>query len=363
MLSRHWVACCAVRIAVALLVVAANAAVATAQPGDSDPFGDFEGRSPVAPKPEGRGEQQRVAGRAQSPQPTRWQNEGRIEAELDRILPEPLDFMEIPLVELMQIIAEQYEIQVVFDTAALDSLAISPETEVTVKLRDISLHSALDLVLSSSPETEELTYLVDDEVLLITSEDEAQARLEVRVYRVDDLIRNEQTGMLDFDRVIELLATTVEHDSWQQNQTGEGCMIPLPPGMLVISQTRRVHQQIADLLAEVRNVKQQIEGETTAYRGATRPITTAIRIEAIGGDHAERSLAVIRDAVLHSVAWKNDGEIDNSDAFLAILPDRIIVRHTPEVVGEVTRIIDALQMRPAPTKIAIEKPENGGGFF
>jgi len=60
----------------------------------------------------------------------------------------------------------------------------------------------------------------------------------------------------DFDSLIDLITSTVEHDSWMENGTGEGEIQPFPTNLsLVISQTQRVHEQIADLLEQLRRLQ------------------------------------------------------------------------------------------------------------
>lgn len=60
----------------------------------------------------------------------------------------------------------------------------------------------------------------------------------------------------DFDSLIDLIVSTVEHDSWMENGTGEGEIQPFPTNLsLVISQTQRVHEQITDLLEQLRRLQ------------------------------------------------------------------------------------------------------------
>lgn len=60
----------------------------------------------------------------------------------------------------------------------------------------------------------------------------------------------------DFDSLIDLIVSTVEYDSWMENGTGEGEIQPFPTNLsLVISQTQRVHEQIADLLEQLRRLQ------------------------------------------------------------------------------------------------------------
>ena len=60
----------------------------------------------------------------------------------------------------------------------------------------------------------------------------------------------------DFDSLIDLIVSTVERDSWMDNGTGEGEIQPFPTNLsLVVSQTQRVHEQIADLLEQLRSLQ------------------------------------------------------------------------------------------------------------
>ncbi len=118
----------------------------------------------------------------------RSKSEERIQAILREPLKAPLDYEDEPLIDVLQQLQEEYEIPIQIDTAALDELAISPETEVTAAgLRNISLRSALNLMLRQ-PGLEDLTYVFDQEVLLITTIEKANETLQVKVYPVADLV-------------------------------------------------------------------------------------------------------------------------------------------------------------------------------
>jgi hypothetical protein len=117
----------------------------------------------------------------------RTPNEHRIVSTLKFQLVQPLDFQDVPLSELAAALSEQYKIQIVFDTAAMDAVAVSPDTEVSVSLRDIPLRSALRLTLMQIPD---LTYVVKDDVLLITTREEANAALETHIYDLSNLAKD-----------------------------------------------------------------------------------------------------------------------------------------------------------------------------
>lgn len=60
----------------------------------------------------------------------------------------------------------------------------------------------------------------------------------------------------DFDSLIELITATVAADTWAENGGGEAEIRPFPTNLsLVVSQTQSVHEEIADLLEQLRRLQ------------------------------------------------------------------------------------------------------------
>lgn len=192
-------------------------------------------------------------------------NHQKIEGALGVMLKSPIEASGIPLNQIIEQLSTDFDIPIMFDTAALDAAGTSPDTEVRINLRNVSLRSALELMLKGL----ELTYVIDDEVLLITTKDEADRRMEVRVYPVADLqasgparatARGSEAGPATLGLIV---ARLVEHDTWTANGTGEG-EIQEWPGMLIVSNTHTVHQKIEALLADMRGVIAKNEADNKA---------------------------------------------------------------------------------------------------
>lgn len=265
----------------------------------------------------------------------------RIEAVLDQPLQTPIEATARPLNDVLTITAQDYDIPILFDTAALDAVAVTPDVEVNLQIANVSLRSALELILKAA--APELTYIIDKEVLLITTAEEAGQRLEVKVYRVDDLIFPDDSPWrysADSDSLIDLIAATVEHDSWTQNGTGEGEIYPYAPGMLVIAQTHDVHEQIDRLLDEMRAAKAAIESERKAASdaGERRPVTRAFWLgdeDATSPENRER----LKAALQASVDWDTEGDLGTDGVFLDVFKNRVLVRHLPRVVRQVELVV------------------------
>lgn len=109
------------------------------------------------------------------------------------------------------------------------------------------------------------------------------------------------------DALIDLIVSTVEHDSWMANGTGEGEIQPFPANSsLVVSQTGRVHKQVAALLEQLRKLQTEVEVEQTiplvqslAANQRTDPVT--IRKAAAGGKGAA-AIDLLFDSAVDNVA-------------------------------------------------------------
>lgn len=293
--------------------------------------------------------------------------ERRIEAALDSPLRSPLEFIETPLNQVMQVLYEDYKIPIVIDTAALDAVASSPEVEVSIAIDNVTLRSAFELMLKSAGEGD-LTYIIDKEVLMITTQEEAEKRLQTLVYRVDDLIDSDRFATAaerdaGVDQLNEVIVSTVEHESWMENGTGEGEIQFFGPGMMVISQTRRVHDQVEDLLQRLRTAKAEVDADAAGRQAtaATQPVTRSIAISDQAVADCEKTRSTIRQALEKSVNWQDEVEgVDQEELFLYVLPNRVLVRHVPDVVRQVERVVH--EIVPAAQPVAkSDAPNTGGG--
>ena len=361
----HW------SIVGAFILTSAAAANLAAQPAD-DLFGDDS--SPSAPAAEAKRSQPATGRhsemRSSPAAPTGpLQAKERIQKILAEPLREPLEFLAQPLRDVVTILSETYDIPIQFDTAALDAVAASPDVEVTIQINNVSLRSALDLMLKNAG-AEELTYIVDTEVLLITTEEEAQSRLEVKVYRVDDLIAPHPTYTVwdydaDYDRLIDTIIAVIETESWMENGTGEGDIQPFPPGMIAVSQTQRVHEQLEAFLADLRRTKAPIDADHQQQRAAaaTAAVTRGFPVKSPGFTDDANRRAVIA-AIKNSVDWQQgEDQPAEKDAFLLIFPERVVVRHRAEVVRQVQLVVHEMTAaRTTPKGVGSHGCSGGGGF-
>lgn len=265
-----------------------------------------------------------------------------VEQEIQKSLSKPVEarFDSRPLAEVVQTLGQMAGVNVHLDSQGLHSEGVTSDTPVTLNLtQPVSLRSALNLVL----EQHRLSYVIENEVLKVTSEQTRNSHTYTKVYYVADLVTpipnftpsyhmglpgalreslnmmgvgggmkpfgmspltvaqndkpqqdtsispvvlaqqmqqpsladgklplpgarpNQPSGggpgglgggvIADFDSLIDLITTTVAPQSWD-TVGGPGAISEFATNLsLVISQTQDVHEQIADLLEQLRRLQ------------------------------------------------------------------------------------------------------------
>ena len=111
-------------------------------------------------------------------------SEKRLYDALDQTVDE-LNFQETPLRDVINQLKDKYDIPILADKKAFEDAGLDLDTTVvTQNVSGISLRSALRLLLGDI----DLTYLIKDEVMLITTKDKAAENLVIKVYPVGDLV-------------------------------------------------------------------------------------------------------------------------------------------------------------------------------
>lgn len=110
--------------------------------------------------------------------------EEKIVSALNKPMKEKFDFVDATLEDVRNKLIEVYEINVVIDKAKLEEETIATDTaDINLVISDITLKNALKLVL----EPKNLTYLIQDEVLKITTKADGQGKKPIKAYYAGDL--------------------------------------------------------------------------------------------------------------------------------------------------------------------------------
>ena len=175
-----------------------------------------------------------------------------VEVKILEALDQPtnLAFTDMPLQEAVNFLREQHKINIWMDENALREEGIETTQPVTLQISNVTLRSALRLMLDPL----NLTFLIEDEVLKITSKTKAGEKLLTRTYPVRDLCSEAN----DFENLTRAIQKTVANDTWS-DVGGQGSIVAVQAsGSLVISQTSDVHAKILQLLRSLREAKQKV---------------------------------------------------------------------------------------------------------
>jgi hypothetical protein len=158
-----------------------------------------------------------------------------------------LDYADQPLQDVVTQLADEYGIPIHVNQTALKDAGISTDAPVTVSIHNISLQSALRLMLKSH----QLAYVIQDEVLSITTPEDAENDLKVCVYDV----RRIAGDKADLTPLIDTISSCVAKETWAKNGKGISEIRSPQPGFLVITQTQAVHNDIRNLLTTLDDMR------------------------------------------------------------------------------------------------------------
>ena len=189
--------------------------------------------------------------------------------------PTTVEFLDLPLEDAITFLKEYHNLNVWLDKATLTDEGVALDQPITLKLKDVSLRSVLNLILQPV----ELAYVVEDDVMKITTKSVSREKLITRTYPVGDLyqgrVKADEKGAADKTDTSEKAAAlgpgdlekaimkTVEPDSWDGKKNPASITYVQESRSLVISQNWGAHMKIVELLRNLREAKGKTRGERT----------------------------------------------------------------------------------------------------
>lgn len=247
--------------------------------------------------------------------------EARIRAALDEDT--RLEFIETPLEQICAFLSDIHDIPIQIDTRALKEAGLDSDVPITRNLKGISLGSALDLLL----EELELSWVVRNEILLITTASAANAKASVRVHNVSDL--------LGFGETADRLASTLEAVLGDQPADAGASVIRLVPyqQIILVRSTERRHRDVETLLAQIR---MSIHGPPAASRPASPPPTVRAKTRPPSSVKLEWGVGErVRYGLVGFMDFDGDGKSDRELLRTLIVASKGILDAEVEDDGEV----------------------------
>ncbi len=204
-----------------------------------------------------------------------------------------VDFEDTPLETAVRQLAEVAGADIRLDIAALRDTGIRERTPVTLRLEDRSLETVLQAVVLDL----ELTWVIRDGVLWITSFEESEDCLKTAVYDVRDLCRDAD----ETDALISAITSQAEPDSWYE-VGGVGRILDAKPGILVISHREQVHQNVLQLLETYRSALRSSKPRQRRGDDPAEVITVYYRLHA----NVARDLSTALPLLVQPDSWKSE---------------------------------------------------------
>jgi serpin B len=192
--------------------------------------------------------------------------------------PVGIEVRDRPLEELLAMIAREAKIPLVIETVKLTDEGVDPRKSVTLHYPQISIRAALKLLL----EPVQLTWLIQNEVLFITTTGHAGDLIENRVYDVSEIAPRyrSENGRESYDitSLERLITTTILPESWGPGHPDIGILRFPNTVVLEIPQTQSTHEEILQLLNELRSfrLRQSPEEQVTQYKA---PAESSLRFQ------------------------------------------------------------------------------------
>jgi len=205
-------------------------------------------------------------------------------------------------------VTRTYRVLLRIDHRALEDFGLDADSHLETRhVEGITLGAALAAVLDEF----DLEAAVRNESLLLTTREEAEARLISGVYPLPTQVVARRLGHL-----LDTIQSTIAADSWDI-VGGMGAARAVPEAnALVICQTPAVHKQIIALLKASCDADLEAGGGQAAAERPTR--VHRIRDAAIAKDIASRLISLCNDAL---------GDAGDPDAAVELLAvDRIVIR-------------------------------------
>jgi len=108
-------------------------------------------------------------------------------AQLDRVLP-AVNFANVTLKDAIDFLRDVSGSNIHVNWKAIEAAGITQDTQINIKLRQVSLRKVLTLLLSEASGGVGLTFYIDDGVIEITTTEIADNQMYTVVYNVQDLL-------------------------------------------------------------------------------------------------------------------------------------------------------------------------------
>jgi hypothetical protein len=287
---------------------------------------------------------------------TMIRNSSAAEKQIERSLDAPvvMDYNNTPLKDVVDSLQSQLGIPMQLDTKSLTDAGVTGDTPVTFAIKGVPAREALRLCLAEK----DLDFVIEDEVLVITTTDFSKTKTLTAVLPVGDLVSSPgaATGNGSYDSLVDAIRSTIQPPSWN-NRGGVGSILPFPVcKALVVSQTEPILREIEGLMRTLRaSAKNGAESVVSDNGPVVRiySLPTATTLSSTAGDSEKEGKQIV-DSIQKLIAPKS---WNDSTAFIGVVDRALIVRQTPDVQRQIQNLLEAVSAASFPDMRPSAKPE------
>jgi hypothetical protein len=251
--------------------------------------------------------------------------EEKIMAALDK--PTNVEFLDLALEDCIQYLKEYHSINIWLDKQSITEEGVSLDQPITLKLAEVRLESILNLLLQPL----QLDFVVQDEVLKITSSAWAYDHPETQTYDVAKLIEAGHTP----EELIVAITKCVEPGTWTGKDATAG--ISHTGGVLVVRHTQRAHGEVARLIADLDEIANEDQEER---HGGKQNAVVSIKVYSTFDQPAEKIAEALQDFVVVA-SWKNRG----GQGEVRALKGALLIRQTTDAHRSIQRFLAQFEPR------------------
>ena len=175
-------------------------------------------------------------------------------------------FFDQPLKDVLDALGDNLNVAFYIDERALTEVGLDTNTPVNINFRNIKADVALRLIMNSLS----LTWLIRDDLVLVTTPEAAEQELVLRVYPCPDFLESiDQSSRRGrrkkgLGNLIAVIQNKISADSWA-DVGGTGVIVEYG-AVLVVTQLPSIHREVESMLRGLRTAKKSKSGATIHFR-------------------------------------------------------------------------------------------------
>ncbi|MFN0020741.1 MAG: hypothetical protein ACKVP0_20980 [Pirellulaceae bacterium] len=156
------------------------------------------------------------------------------------------EYAEVPLKQFLGSISHRFQIPMIVASKKLEEAGFNLEAPVTFTMSGVSLRTFLRNSLGDLG----LTYTLEQELMVITTPEDAGSRLIMLFYPVHDLI--DRNSPQDPQDLLDVITSAVDPDTWE-DVGGPGSLKLVAEGWLLVAQSQEEHEHLLEFLHQLRH--------------------------------------------------------------------------------------------------------------